>query len=168
MTEQSMYLYSRRGYRGSSYSTLSRQFLKLSYRIERKALLAHFQSVSEQLGVCRVCAMTGGTQRGAEANCDITVSGVTAQIKNSDLQYACNLHAEGGKRPWGKDGVPYELLKTSSTTLGFYEPKFIVTPEEADQIEQVESQMQAEAMMMQQAGNVTALPPKGGTGNASE
>ena len=103
-----------------------------------------------------------------EANCDITVSGVTAQIKNSDLiprlQFMMQ-KAESGL--WGKYFKPYELLKTSSTTLGFYEPKFIVTPEEADQIEQVESQMQAEAMMMQQAGNVTALPPEGGIGNAS-
>ena len=104
-----------------------------------------------------------------EANCDITVSGVTAQIKNSDLiprlQFMMQ-KAESGL--WGKYFKPYELLKTSSTTLGFYEPKFIVTPEEADQIEQVESQMQAEAMMMQEAANnVVQIPgqkqlPQGG------
>jgi hypothetical protein len=103
-----------------------------------------------------------------ESNCDIKVSGVTAQIKNSDLIERLQFMMQKAESQlFGKYFKPYELLKESNTVLGFYDPKFIVTPEEADQIEQVESQMQAEAMMRQQAGNVTALPPKGGTGNAS-
>lgn len=103
-----------------------------------------------------------------ESNCDIKVSGVTAQIKNSDLIERLQFMMQKAESPlFGKYFKPYELLKESNTVLGFYDPKFIVTPEEADQIEQVESQMQAEAMMMQQAGNVTALPPEGGIGNAS-
>jgi hypothetical protein len=103
-----------------------------------------------------------------ESNCDIKVSGVTAQIKNSDLIERLQFMMQKAESQlFGKYFKPYELLKESNTVLGFYDPKFIVTPEEADQIEQVESQMQAEAMMRQQAGNVTALPPEGGIGNAS-
>jgi hypothetical protein len=104
-----------------------------------------------------------------ESNCDIKVSGVTAQIKNSDLVNRLQFMMQKAESQlFGKYFKPYELLKESNTVLGFYDPKFIVTPEEADQIEQVESQMQAEAMIAQEAANnVVNIPgqkklPQGG------
>jgi len=104
-----------------------------------------------------------------ESNCDIKVSGVTAQIKNSDLIPRLQFMMQKAESQlFGKYFKPYELLKESNTVLGFYDPKFIVTPEEADQIEQVVSQMEAEAMMAQEAANnVVQIPgqkqlPQGG------
>lgn len=99
-----------------------------------------------------------------EENCDIKVSGVTAEIKNSELIPRLQfMMQQAGSPLFGKYFKPYELLKQSSHTLGFYEPQFIVSDEEAQMVEQAEAQMQAEAAMNEQiaaqsGGKVVNIP----------
>lgn len=71
------------------------------------------------------------------ANCDIKILGISAQIKNSEiiprLQWMMSKAVEV---PFAKYFKPYKLLKRSVNVLGFYEPDFIVTDEEAKMIDQ--------------------------------
>jgi hypothetical protein len=93
-----------------------------------------------------------------QANCDIKVSGVTAQIKNSDLIPRLQFIMAKAEGMWGKYVKPYELFTQVTNTLGFYDPDFAVSPEEAMMIDEAEAQMQAEAIAAQTAGKVTPLP----------
>ena len=99
-----------------------------------------------------------------EENCDIKVSGVTAEIKNSELIPRLQFMMQRAESAiFGKYIKPYELLKQASHTLGFYEPQFIVSDEEAQMVEQAEAQMQAEAAMNEQiaaqsGGKVVNIP----------
>jgi hypothetical protein len=71
------------------------------------------------------------------ANCDIKIMGISAQIKNSQLiplYQALLKQAESSV--FAKYFKPYNLLKHEVNAFGFYEPDFIVTDEQAQDLDQ--------------------------------
>ena len=70
------------------------------------------------------------------ANCDIKIMGISAQIKNSQLiplYQALLKQAESSIL--GKYFKPYDLLKHEVNAFGFYEPDFLITDEQAQQLD---------------------------------
>ena len=94
------------------------------------------------------------------ANCDIKILGISAQIKNSELiprlQWMMSKAVEG---PFAKYFKPYKLLKRSVNVLGFYEPDFIDTDEEAKAKDEAEMAARVAGGAEGGAGGV-ALPPE--------
>ncbi len=95
--------------------------------------------------------------------CDIKVSGIAAQLKQAEmverLQYLTKLTAEPRFEKYTK---PYELLSSNAEAVGDSDAKYIVTPDEAKQIDQIEAQ--ANAAMLNQPPAAPGLP--GGITNA--
>ena len=98
------------------------------------------------------------------ANCDIKISGISAQIKNSELVPRLQwMMGKAENSAFAKYFKPFRLLKKSINALGFYEPDFIVTDDQAEAIDLVEETLKkVEEAAAQQAGGVTA----GGNGGA--
>jgi hypothetical protein len=98
------------------------------------------------------------------ANCDIKISGISAQIKNSELvpRYQ-ELMKDAVSSEFGKYFKPYRLLKRKVNSFGFYEADFIVTDDQAEAIDLVEETLKkVEEMAAQQAGGAI----DGGNGGA--
>lgn len=71
-----------------------------------------------------------------KANCDIKISGISTQIKNSELipRYQA-LMKQAESTVFGKYFKPYSLLKHETTSFGFYEPDFIVDDATAEALD---------------------------------
>lgn len=105
-----------------------------------------------------------------KANCDIKISGISAELKNSELIPRLQwFMGQASNEAFGKYIKPYELLKRATTTLGFHDPDFIATEEEAkavdvywQQIAQIVRQIQAAKSGM--TPGIGGGAPEGGNG----
>jgi hypothetical protein len=99
------------------------------------------------------------------ANCDIKISGISAQIKNSELVPRLQwMMGKAEQSAFSKYFKPYKLLKKSINALGFYEPDFIVTDDQAESIDRVEETLRKVEEAAAQLGGA----PGGGNGGAGE
>jgi hypothetical protein len=97
------------------------------------------------------------------ANCDIKISGISAQIKNSELVPRLQwIMGKAEQSAFAKYFKPYKLLKKSINSLGFYEPDFIVTDDQAESIDKVEETLKKVEEAAAQLGG----GPEGGNGGA--
>jgi len=95
------------------------------------------------------------------ANCDIKISGISAQIKNSELIPRLQwMMGKAEQSAFSKYFKPFKLLKKSVNALGFYEPDFIVTDDQAEAIDLVEETLKKveEAAGTAEGGNGGAGP----------
>jgi RecG-like helicase len=96
------------------------------------------------------------------ANCDIKISGISAQIKNSELIPRLQwMMSKAEQSVFSKYFKPFKLLKKSVNALGFYEPDFIVTDDQAESIDHVEETLKKVEEM---AGTIEGGNGGGGTG----
>ena len=87
------------------------------------------------------------------SNCDIKISGISAQIKNSELVPRLQwMMGKAEQSTFAKYFKPFKLLKKSINALGFYEPDFIVTDGQAESIDKVEETLKKVEEMAAQQG----------------
>ena len=97
------------------------------------------------------------------SNCDIKISGISAQIKNSELVPRLQwMMGKAEQSAFAKYFKPFKLLKKSINALGFYEPDFIVTDDQAESIDKVEETLRKVEEAAAQLGG----GPEGGNGGA--
>jgi hypothetical protein len=103
------------------------------------------------------------------ANCDIKITGISKELKNSELLPRLQwLMSQALSEVFGKYVKPYQLLKRATAALGFYDPDFVANEIEAkavdkywEQIAQIVEQMKIEEEMQNRPIEV-----RGGNGSA--
>lgn len=84
------------------------------------------------------------------ANCDIKAQGITAQFKNNEMLSRLQFLMQQIMNPaFARYLKPYQLLTQVVNILGFYDPDFLATEQEAQQVDAYMAQIQQQAQEMQ-------------------